>query len=157
MAGFWTRFWAFGIDILVIGLSSHIALGLVWPDGLNTHIMQAYILYNGLFPGIWGAMYLILMTGFFAQTLGKMVIGIKVIPTDGGRLKWSTVLARELLGRPLSQLLGTYLGYLLCVLHPRKQAVHDLISDTCVVHDPEIKRGRWINMPAGPMVDGDHR
>ncbi len=150
LAGFWPRFWAFLIDIAVIGVSSQAAFGLVWPGGLENNTVQAYVLYNSLFPGIWGVAYLILMTGFYGQTLGKMIIGIKVIQTDGNPLNWPTVMIRELVGRILSQLLGTYLGYLVCAVHPRKQAVHDLISDTCVVYDPDLQRSRWINIPGRP-------
>lgn len=147
LAGFWPRFWAFLLDIAVIALSSQIVFRLIWPGGLESNTVQAYVLYNSLFPGIWGVIYLILMTGFFGQTLGKMIIGIRVIQTDGHPLEWSTVMARELLGRPLSQLLGTHLGYLVCAVHPRKQTVHDLISDTCVVYDPGLRQGKWINIP----------
>ncbi len=148
LAGFWPRFWAFLIDIAVIAVSSQIIFKLVWPAGLAYDTVQSYVLYNSLFPGIWGVAYLILITGFFAQTLGKMIMGLKVIQTDGQALKWSTVVVRELFGRPLSQLLGTNMGYLVCAVHPRKQALHDIISDTCVVYDSDLKPGRWINIPA---------
>ena len=148
LAGFWPRFWAFLIDIVVIAVSSQIVFRLVWPAGLGHDTVQSYVVYNSLFPGIWGVAYLILITGCCGQTLGKMIMGLKVIQTDGQALKWSTVIVRELLGRPLSQLLGTYLGYLVCGVHPRKQALHDVISDTCVVYDSAQKPGRWINIPA---------
>jgi uncharacterized RDD family membrane protein YckC len=148
LAGFWPRFWAFLIDITVIALTSQIVFRLVWPAGLGYDTVQSYVLYNSLFPGIWGVAYLILITGFFGQTLGKMIIGLKVIQTDGQALTWPTVIVRELFGRPLSQLLGTNLGYLVCAVHPRKQSLHDLISDTYVVHDPDLKPGRWINITA---------
>lgn len=148
LAGFWPRFWAFLIDIAVIAVSSQIVFRLVWPAGLGYDTVQSYVVYNSLFPGFWGVTYLILITGFCGQTLGKMIMGLKVIQTDGRALKWSTVIARELFGRPLSQLLGTNLGYLVCAVHPRKQALHDVISDTCVVYDSGQKPGRWINIPA---------
>jgi len=162
LAGFWPRFWAFLIDIAVIAVSSELLLKLVWPGGLEFDTVQTYVLYNDFFPGIWGVTYLVLMTGFWGQTLGKMILGLKVIQIDGNPLKWSTVVVRELFGRALSQLLGTYLGYLVCAVHPRKQAIHDLICDTCVVYDPDLKRGRWINIPAeistvhGSVVSDNH-
>ncbi len=148
LAGFWPRLWAFLIDIAVIAVSCQILFRLVWPTGLDNYTVQAYVLYNNLFPGLLGAAYLVLITKHFGQTLGKMIIGIKVIQTDGQKLQWSTVIIRELIARPLSQLLGTYLGYLVCAFHPRKQAVHDLLSDTCVIYVADMKSGRYINIPA---------
>lgn len=148
LAGFWTRFWALLIDIIVIAVSSQIIFRIAWPAGLEHSSVQSLVLYNGLFPGIWGVIYLILMTGFLEQTLGKMFMGIKVIQIDGHSLKWSTVIVRELFGRILSQLLGTHLGYLVCAFHPQKQALHDIVSDTCVVYVSDYKLGKWIHIPA---------
>lgn len=146
-AGFWVRFIAFLFDLLVIGMSGRILFYLIWPSGLETIAVKSFILVNALFPGIWGSLYFVLLTKYWGQTLGKMIMGIRVISKDGRPLNWSTVIAREVGGRILSQLLGTYLGYLVCAFHPRKQGLTDIISDTYVVY-LNSEKGKAVQIPA---------
>ena len=62
---------------------------------------------NGLFLSIItfavGYLYFVVMTKRFGQTLGKMVFGLKVIPTSGNSLSWGTVIFREVIGRYVYQ------------------------------------------------------
>jgi len=146
--GFWTRFLAFIIDLLVIAMSSQVFFRLVWPPGLETTTIKSFILINSLFPGILGSLYFVLMTMYFGQTLGKMIMGIKVIRKDGHPLSWLTVIMREVAGRILAQLLGTYLGYLVCAFHPQKQGLSDILGDTYVVYAGDKKLGRLVQIPA---------
>ncbi|NLI93059.1 MAG: RDD family protein [Peptococcaceae bacterium] len=147
VVGFWIRFWAFILDLAVIAMSSLVFFRIVWPAGLETTTVKSFILINAFFPGIWGSIYFVLMTIFWGQTIGKMIMGIKVIRKDGLPLNWGTVVMREVAGRTLSQLLGTYLGYLICAFHPRKQSLSDLLSDTYVVYADNKKNGRWVEIP----------
>ena len=41
----------------------------------------------------------VVMTKFCNQTVGKMIFGIRVISNESSKLKWSTVLFREWIGR----------------------------------------------------------
>ena len=72
------------------------------------------------------------MTKFFSQTLGKMVFGIKVVTLEERPLTWMTVLFREFIGRYISKLF--FIGYLIVAFLPKKQGIHDLLSDTTVIH-----------------------
>ncbi|UWG98151.1 RDD family protein [Dehalobacter sp. DCM] len=146
-AGFWSRVAAFLFDVIVIGMSSRIFFNLVWPSGLENAGIQSFVMVNSLFPGIWGSLYFVLMTKFFGQTLGKMIMGIRVVNKDGRPLSWITVVMREVVGRTMSQLLGSYLGYLVCAFHPRKQGLTDIISDTYVVY-VQSQKGRAVEIPA---------
>lgn len=146
LAGFWIRFWALLIDLAVIGMSSHILFQIVWPAGLKEISVQSFVLINPLFPGILGALYLVAMTAVYGQTLGKMILGIKVIQKDGSVPGWKTAVMRELVGRTLSQLLGSNLGYLVCAFHPQKQALHDILIDTLVVYSEEHPKGKWVKI-----------
>ena len=148
VVGFWTRFFAFILDLLVIVMSSQIFFRLVWPSGLETTTVKSFILMNSLFPGIWGSLYFVLMTMYFGQTLGKMIMGIKVVRKDGHPLRWLSVIMREVAGRILAQLLGTYIGYLVCMFHPRKQGLSDILGDTYVVYAGANKLGRLVQIPA---------
>src|SRR5690606_17066439 len=98
-AGFWMRFWAYIIDLIVIGSINRLLvepvfmmLGLELTDTsifAPIVIVHAIVFYT----------YFVLMTKFFGQTLGKMILGLRVIDLDGKRLTWSTVLFREWIGR----------------------------------------------------------
>jgi len=147
-AGFWIRLFAFSIDLLVIaGLNA-----IIW-DSLLPVAAQPSFLYqvlhtNMLFLGLTGAAYLILMTHYFQQTLGKMIVGIKVVQRSGEPLSWITVIFRELVARSLSQLMGLNLGYVVCWFNAEKRCAHDFLSDTWVVYEKPIGESYSILLEA---------
>ncbi|MDO4539506.1 MAG: RDD family protein [Syntrophomonadaceae bacterium] len=134
VSGLWRRLFAFLIDLAVIGIVGAV-LRILLPVLNGSGAWPELLFINGLFLGLLGAAYFIVMTRLTAQTLGKMVMGIRVVRTDGAALDWGTVVMRELVGRSISQLLGSYLGYLTALFTSKRQAPHDMIVDTCVVYD----------------------
>ena len=142
VAGFWIRVVAFVIDLAVIACLNAIIWDPILPTATRQSVIYEIININNLFLGITGASYFILMTHYFQQTLGKMITGIKVIQAGGAPLNWSTVIFRELVARSLSQMLGLYLGYFFCWFNADKRCLHDLLSDTWVVHvKPQTQAG----------------
>jgi len=134
-AGFWMRFWAYLIDLLIISSISNILIhSVLAPFGVKDtggmfsihHILSAIIFYS----------YFVFMTKYFSQTLGKMIFGLKVIPIKGEKLTWSTVLFREWIGRYIS--VTIILLYLVVIFLPKKQGLHDVFSDTAVIHERVI-------------------
>ncbi|WP_409276319.1 RDD family protein [Neobacillus sp. SCS-31] len=130
-AGFWMRFWAYLLDLIVIGSLFRLLakpvlrlLDIEVSGGLFSAgtIVSAAIFY----------LYFVLMTKYFRQTLGKMVFGLAVIGINGGRLTWMDILFREWIGRFISSTIIVL--YLIPAFHPKKQALHDLFADTVVVH-----------------------
>ncbi|RST76396.1 RDD family protein [Siminovitchia acidinfaciens] len=131
--GFWMRFWAYLLDLIVIASVSGIivkplfrALDLeLGTGGIITpfNIVSALVFY----------LYFVLMTKFFGQTLGKMVFGLKVIPLNDETLTWSTVIFREWIGRYISATI--WILYVIAAFTPKKQALHDMFADTAVIHD----------------------
>ncbi len=64
-------------------------------------------------------------------SLGKMAVGIKVVRTDGQRITFWRAF-----GRYFGYILGGFtlgIGYVMAAFTDRKQALHDMISDTLVV------------------------
>ncbi|RHW40753.1 RDD family protein [Neobacillus notoginsengisoli] len=130
-AGFWMRFWAYLLDLIVAGSIFRLIAkpvfrffeiessgGLFSPDT----IVSAVIFY----------LYFVLMTKFFHQTLGKMVFGLAVIDIKDGNLSWIDVLIREWIGRFISSWI--IILYIIPAFHPKKQALHDIFADTAVIH-----------------------
>ena len=134
-AGFWTRFWAYTIDLLVLYAMSGIVIKPLFrvmgieitnPSFFffSTYKLTALLLF---------LLYFIMMTKFLKQTVGKMIMGIKVEAKDGKPLTWGSVLFREGIGRFISKML--VIPYLLVIFTPKKEALHDLFADTVVVHE----------------------
>jgi uncharacterized RDD family membrane protein YckC len=72
------------------------------------------------------------MTKYFNQTIGKMVFGIKVIDLKNDKLTWGTILFREWIGRFISA--TVVIGYIIVAFLPKKQGLHDLFTETSVIH-----------------------
>jgi uncharacterized RDD family membrane protein YckC len=67
----------------------------------------------------------------YQGTLGKIVMGIKVVDHNNQRLDFSRALLRN-----LSKVLSAFLlgiGYIMIIFDSRKQGLHDKIADTYVV------------------------
>ena len=131
-AGFWMRFWAYLLDIVVIGSINRI---IVYPifRMFDLSLSEANIFAPvSIITAIVFYAYFVVMTKYFGQTLGKMVFGLKVISLHNEKLNWSTIMFREWIGRFIS---GTILIlYIIVGFLPKKQGIHDLFADTTVVH-----------------------
>jgi uncharacterized RDD family membrane protein YckC len=132
-AGFWMRFWAYLLDLLVIGSIDRIIINPIFRAiGLDLHSGDFFAPIT-IATAITFYGYFVLMTKFFGQTLGKMVFGLRVVPLQGEKLTWSTVLFREWIGRFISAFI--VILYVLVAFLPKKQGLHDLFADTTVVHE----------------------
>lgn len=146
VAGFWVRTAAFLIDIIIIYCFDNIMVNSTLSFIPVSQFIYKVININAFFLGLSGAVYFILMTHYFQQTVGKMIVGIKVIQASGRQLSWSTTIFRELIGRSISQLLGLNLGYILCWFNANKRCLHDFISDTWVVYERSGYRQGYIKV-----------
>lgn len=132
-AGFWMRFWAYLLDLIVIGSINRL---IIYP---LFRILDIPLVDKGIFSPIAIAtagtfyLYFVLMTKFLNQTLGKMVFGIKVINLKAEHLDWSTVIFREFIGKFISKA-AFLIGFLIIAFLPKKQGLHDVFADTTVVH-----------------------
>lgn len=131
-AGFWMRFWAYLLDLVVIGSMDRIIINPLF-RALDISLFE----FNMFAPisiatAITFYLYFVLMTKIFRQTLGKMVFGLKVIDLEGKELTWGTILFREWIGRFISTTI--IIGYVIVAFLPKKQALHDLFVQTSVIH-----------------------
>lgn len=132
-AGFWMRFWAYLLDLLVIGSIERILIYPLFRSldlSLNESSMFAPI---SILTAITFYAYFVLMTKFLGQTLGKMAFGLKVVDLTGKNLSWGTILFREWIGRFIST--TVWISYVIVAFLPKKQGLHDLFSNTSVIHE----------------------
>lgn len=119
-AGFWQRFGAYLLDVLLLGVISGILQAALKGAGtaLSILITLAYFSY---FEG-----------GASGQTLGKRAVGIRVIDfANGGPIGYGRALVRTL-GRYVSGLV-ILLGYLWMLWDKEKQTWHDKFANDVVV------------------------
>ena len=111
-AGFLKRFVAAFIDGLLFG-----GVGLA--------------LQNNAFSCLGIVYETILISQWNGQTIGKKIMGIKVVSTSGGKLDWLKAFIRA-----ISKILSTIplgLGYFWMLWDDKSQTWHDKIADTIVV------------------------
>ncbi|WP_415815828.1 RDD family protein [Mesobacillus thioparans] len=133
-AGFWTRFWAYLLDLIVIGSINRMIIHPIFMA------LDVPLVKDGIFSPVTIAtavvfyLYFVLMTKYLGQTLGKMVFGLKVVELDGKSLTWGTVIFREWIGRFISATILVL--YVVVAFTNKKQGLHDLFADTTVIYEP---------------------
>ena len=93
-------------------------------------VILPLLLYIIIF--VTAALYYVLLTSSKYQgTVGKMIVGVKVVDPEGNRIGK---------GRALGRFFSYYLsgmffsiGYIIAGFTPKKQALHDYIASTYVV------------------------
>jgi uncharacterized RDD family membrane protein YckC len=139
-AGFWRRFAAYAIDYLIVLVGGMVLGALVIRTGIvengtqgrfTVWLLAGYFLYcTSLESSSWQA------------TIGKRLIGIKVTNRHGERIGFARAAARFV--AKLLSVLTLFVGYLLIAITARRQALHDLIAGTLVVHEGPRRRPAWI-------------
>ena len=149
-AGFVSRAMAYVLDLAI---SAAIVIVVVWvtigllayfgidvgacpsPDqGLGVRAIVCRISEGALavFAALFWPVYTVFFLAVAGQTLGKRIVGVRVVRLDGQRMN---------LRRALLRLLGYYvsiatlgLGFLWILVDNRRQGWHDKIARTCVVY-----------------------
>jgi uncharacterized RDD family membrane protein YckC len=130
-AGFWRRALAVGLDglfIMAFLFVANVASRMLWGDsGLRT---RAYIAASAALFVAFPVVYTVLFHWLWGQTMGKMLIGARVVTLDGGSLTRRRSILRAL-GWALSAL--TFgLGFLMAALRRDKRGLADLVAGTRV-------------------------
>lgn len=137
-AGFWVRFWAYLIDLLVISsISSIVIYPLFRIFGWDVQGTTWYAPI-GFLTGIIFYAYFVAMTKYFYQTVGKMIFGLRVISLKGDSLTFISILFREWIGRFFSATIWPL--YWMVGFTPKKQGLHDFIADTMVIHEQAYEK-----------------
>ena len=140
-AGFLTRFFAWVIDnvmvlmfSMLIGLVFGVILGIT--GGLDNSLANLITTTMTLLLVFLLMAFQFIYFGFYwsknSQSLGMMLMGIKVLRRDGSTLSFLRAGLRGTLGYYLSSLFFG-LGYLWALLDKNGQTWHDKIFDTWVV------------------------
>ncbi len=144
-AGFWRRLPAFLIDIILLQILKEIILSPLKSNlGIDEtsfasieEIIQdfeSFIIY-GLFSMtvyiIISGFYFTLFYGSTGQSIGKKIMGLKVIPAAGGAMTYKKAFVRYI-GYLISEI-PLFLGFIWIAFDKEKQGWHDKIAKTYVV------------------------
>ena len=139
-AGFWRRFWALLIDVIVTYFpiaTVRVLLGLSPSASFDPQQPAAW----------WAAAFEILIDWLYAAflissrwraTLGQAVMDLHVTDLNGDRISFARATARYL--AQILNLVTLGFGLLLQVFSARRQALHDLVSGTVVVRSHGAER-----------------
>ena len=130
-AGFWIRFLALVIDVLVLVLVEA-SFKLAARRLLGTTADDATVLsgMTTLFTLIFAAVYVTLLHAGTGQTIGKLIVRAHVVMVDGAPVPVGASLLRFFSYFVSCVTFG--LGYLMAGLRRDKRALHDLIAGTRV-------------------------
>lgn len=134
-AGFWLRFLAYLIDIILIGSINGLLLAPLVYVNEGIPVEVGFWTINSLLSILIYYLYFSCLTLKFHQTLGKMIVGLKVIPEKNKSLTWKDIFFREVVGRILHNAFFVLkLLYLVVAFTKEKRGIHDMIGNTKVVH-----------------------
>jgi uncharacterized RDD family membrane protein YckC len=112
------------------GSPENLGVNLNYWLGLTLGI-SAFVFY------IW--IYFLFFWSLVGWTPGKLVMGLRVVSKDGGRVSfWRAI--RRMIGYLLSTL-ALYLGYLWILVDDRRQGWHDKLAGTYVIYDWDARPG----------------
>lgn len=160
-AGFWRRFVALFIDRMIIAVVSWVLYFLFLMVGVITAASVGD--KAGIFAGISMivAYLLITIVGqwlYFAlcessrwqATIGKLAMGLRVTNMNGERIGFGRASGRYF-GKFISGiLLG--IGYMLAGWTPRKQALHDMLAQCCVVNKKALEAREQGTLAPGDSI-----
>lgn len=135
-AGFFLRFFAFLIDSIVAG-----ALGSIIVDGsLNfLDISLTSPIYLGIKTLVFVLYFTLVNLITKGQSLGKLIMGLKVVRLDGKDLKASDIIFREFFGRYIHTYSILPLLYIVTAFTSYKQNLLDYLSSTTVINLSKAK------------------
>ena len=128
-SGVFRRIMALFFDILIPGVLAGLYFGSTMLLGSDIQMIISLV-----FAGImllFTLLQLILLFGT-GQTIGKKLMGIKIIRVDYEKAGFGTLFMREIVGRLVCSL-TLNIGYLMILFNPERRGLHDKIAGTIVV------------------------
>ncbi|MCX7905228.1 MAG: RDD family protein [Elusimicrobiales bacterium] len=134
LAGFNERFLAYVIDVFPFVFLNFYTLSLA--------VKNNYIIYSDTIETKWKIfwillfiLYEVIFTSGGRVTLGKKILGIKVIHKNGGNLNLFQAFIR-VIGYFISSF-TINIGYLIALFTPNKRALHDFLASSVVIRTKE--------------------
>lgn len=139
-AGFFVRLFAYIIDCIILFFATLgiRIIGLFYGGYIFTTKVFFNVSLFDVFAVLISSLYFVLLTFFTGQTIGKMLLKIKVINDNLSKnnLGIFQIIIRETFAKYLSRFI-LYMGFFMIGIDKNKRGLHDLICDTKVVYIEE--------------------
>ncbi len=148
-AGFVSRLIAYSIDLLVIiatitivGIAADFFLRYFQLDDLLTSLVESknivgevlrFLTFLGSVAFITFGYFVLIWTFTAGQSVGKLLIGLRIVPLDGSKMGFGRSIVRYFAF--LLSALILFIGLLWVLISDRRQGWHDKIARTCVIYD----------------------
>lgn len=151
-AGFWIRLAAYLVDAILVAVIAYVVIRILGifvdssGDGPIVPVAIAPGTARVAATAINYSLSFVYLVGFWTwlgRTPGKMMLGLKVVRTNGSRVGLGKSILRYI-GYNISYL-AFFIGYLWIGVDPEKQGIHDKIADTYVVKLPR-KRPKLVQI-----------
>ncbi|MGB6546849.1 MAG: RDD family protein [Candidatus Acidiferrales bacterium] len=148
-SGFWTRFWAYLIDSLILGAVSVVFLVVAFLAIGGGALVSGTQSAQDFFAALGVAAILLLVFAYFAMiavmwlyfakmessekqaTVGKKAMGIYVTDLNGQRLTFGRASGR-FFSKIITGMIPFAIGWIMVAFTAKKQALHDMIAGTLV-------------------------
>ncbi|WP_202080454.1 RDD family protein [Caldalkalibacillus salinus] len=124
--GFWRRLAAQILDAIIVSLPIAMLAGLIMT---NEQVAEAlsnimYLIYTIVIPLVW-----------YGYTVGKRILGVRIVRKDGSPVSIGTMLLRVLVGHIVYVVtlgIALVISAFMVGLREDKRAIHDMIAGTYV-------------------------
>jgi len=126
-AGFWRRVVASVTDSILLTTAFNILMWFVFPDSLKEN--QIFLFVITVIP-TW-LYYALLESSAKQGTLGKVILGMKVVDYNNQRISFARAT-----GRYFSKIISAIIlmiGFIMVAFTAKKQGLHDMIAGTLVI------------------------
>lgn len=126
-AGFWRRFVASVVDSILLTVIFNLLMWFVLPESLKNS--QVFLFLITIIP-TW-LYYALLESSAKQGTLGKVILGMKVVDYNNQRISFARAT-----GRYFSKIISAVIlmiGFIMVAFTAKKQGLHDMIAGTLVV------------------------
>lgn len=152
VATIFERLFAFLVDYLPV---TFIISGVTWfvfstfPEAGLRESVYIVLFFHGLF---------ILYSAFFSsggrKTLGKFLLGIRVVRADGGNLSFGRALWRSF-GYYIDMFATVFIGFAIALFTKNKRALHDFLAGSMVVTEREKSASEmFVTAISGTLLIG---
>ena len=137
-AGAISRAVAFGIDVAIISLTVLVVAALTltiegfFPGRIFAGVRFAITVATEVIDSVFAIVYPIAFWAVLGETPGDMLLGLRIVRTDGRRMNLRCALLRYV--GCLLAALPLFLGFLWILADDRRQGWHDKIASTYVLY-----------------------
>ncbi|KHF41081.1 RDD family protein [Halalkalibacter okhensis] len=128
-AGFWVRLGANILDVIVVSGTIYILAALFGLTQDTREVVDGIgnLLYSLLLPVLW-----------YGYTVGKRLLGIRIVKLDGSKVGFGTMLLRVVVAGfvyAITLMIAAIVSAFMVAFRKDKRSIHDMLAKTYVTYE----------------------